>query len=173
MIICGMILAVFALTVFFGAPYVPTHKSDLKKLFEELNLGESDILVDIGSGDGVVLIASEKFGARSIGFEINPFLVAVSKFRLRKSKKAKVFLNNFWRAFPIKKVTVLYTFGHGERIQKMFNLAQLQANSQNSPLKFVSYGFEIPERAASQKIGAHFIYQIKPEKSSQTPKNVI
>ena len=53
--IFGVILAVFLLTVFFGAPYVPTHKKELIKLFEKLKLSKNDILADIGSGDGVVL----------------------------------------------------------------------------------------------------------------------
>jgi len=38
--IFGVILAVFLLTVFFGAPYVPTHKKELIKLFEKLKLSK-------------------------------------------------------------------------------------------------------------------------------------
>ena len=75
--IFGIILAVFLLTVFFGAPYVPTHKKELIKLFEKLKLSKNDILADIGSGDGVVLKTASNFGAKSIGFEINPFLVLI------------------------------------------------------------------------------------------------
>ena len=86
--IIGIIIAAFLLTVLFGAPYVPTHKKDLIKLFESIALSEKDILVDIGSGDGIVLKIASDFGAKSISFEINPFLVLVSKLRLRKSKKS-------------------------------------------------------------------------------------
>jgi hypothetical protein cdivTM_09943 len=84
--IFGVILAVFLLTVFFGAPYVPTHKKELIKLFEKLKLSKNDILADIGSGDGVVLKTASNFSAKSIGFEINPFLVLISRIRLRNSK---------------------------------------------------------------------------------------
>ncbi len=162
--IIGIIIATFLLTVLFGAPYVPTHKKDLIKLFESIALSEKDILVDIGSGDGIVLKITSDFGAKSIGFEINPFLVLVSKLRLRKSKKTEVSLQNFWNAFPVNKITVFYTFGHAERIEKMLNLAQKQADYQNSPLLFISYGFEIKNLKPFKISGAHYIYKIQPKK---------
>ena len=168
----GLVVTIFLLTVFFGAPYVPSHKADLVKLFTKLKLNRKDILVDIGSGDGVVLKIASQFGAQTIGFEINPFLVTISKFRLRKAKNSQVFLRNFWHVLPLEQVSHLYTFGHAERISKMLALAQLQANSQQSPLTFISYGFEIPNLNYSRKIGAHFIYKIQP-KTSQKHKNML
>ncbi len=161
--IIGIIIAAFLLTVLFGAPYVPTHKKDLIKLFKSIALSEKDILVDIGSGDGIVLKIANDFGAKSIGFEINPFLILISKLRLQKSKKSKVSLRNFWNAFPVNKITVFYTFGHAERIEKMLNLAQKQADYQNSPLLFISYGFKIKGLQESKISGAHFIYRIQPK----------
>ena len=91
----GIIIAVFLLTVLFGAPYVPTHKKELIKLFKAINLSKKDTLVDIGSGDGIVLKIASSFNARAIGFEINPFLVLFSKVRLRKCKNVQIYLKNF------------------------------------------------------------------------------
>ena len=162
--IFGVILAVFLLTVFFGAPYVPTHKKELIKLFEKLKLSKNDILADIGSGDGVVLKTASNFSAESIGFEINPFLVLFSKVRLRKCKNVQIYLKNFWTVFPIENITVFYTFGHQERIHKMLNLSQIQANAQKSPLLFISYGFEIKNLKPFKISGAHFVYKISPKK---------
>ena len=82
--IIGIIIAAFLLTIFFGAPYAPTYKSDLFKLFETINLSKEDVLVNIGSGNGVVLKVVNNFNAKAIGFEINPFLVIISKIKLRK-----------------------------------------------------------------------------------------
>ena len=161
--IFGIILAVFLLTVFFGAPYVPTHKKELIKLFKKLKLSKNDILADIGSGDGVVLKTASNFGAKSIGFEINPFLVLISKIRLRNFKNTQIYFQNFWHVFPIEKITIFYTFGHAERIEKMLNLAQIQANHQKTDLLFISYGFEIKNLKAFKISGAHFIYKIQPE----------
>ena len=162
--IIGIIIAAFLLTVLFDAPYVPTHKKDLVKLFESIALSEKDILIDIGSGDGIVLKIASDFCVKSIGFEINPFLVLISKIRLRNSKNTQIYFQNFWHVFPIEKITIFYTFGHSERIEKMLNLAQKQADYQNSPLLFISYGFEIKNLKAFKISGAHFIYKIQPKK---------
>ena len=162
--ILGIIIAAFLLTIFFGAPYVPTHKSDLFKLFETINLSKEDILVDIGSGDGVVLKVANNFNAKAIGFEINPFLVLISKIKLRKQQNCQIYLKNFWRAFPISNITIFYTFGHAERIEKMLKLAQIQANFQKMPLLFISYGFEIKNLKPFRISGAHYIYKIQPKK---------
>ena len=147
--IFGVILAVFLLTVFFGAPYVPTHKKELIKLFEKLKLSKNDILADIGSGDGVVLKTASNFSAESIGFEINPFLVLISKIRLRNSKNTQIYFRNFWHVFPI---------------EKMLKLAQIQANHQKTDLLFISYGFEIKNLKPFKIYGAHFVYKINPKK---------
>jgi hypothetical protein cdivTM_09943 len=160
----GIIIAVFLLTVLFGAPYVPTHKKELIKLFKAINLSKKDTLVDIGSGDGIVLKIASSFNARTIGFEINPFLVLFSKVRLRKCKNIQIYLKNFWTVFPIENITVFYTFGHQERIYKMLNLSQIQANAQKSPLLFISYGFEIKNLKPFKISGAHFVYKISPKK---------
>ena len=128
----GIIIAVFLLTVLFGAPYVPTHKKELIKLFEKLKLLKNDILADIRSGDGVVLKTASNFSTKSIGFEINPFLVLISKIRLRNSKNTQIYFRNFWHTSPIEKITILYTFGYPERIEKILKLAQIQANHQKN-----------------------------------------
>lgn len=162
LIFAGAIVAIFIMTIFFGAPYVPTHAEDLRKTFRKINISKDDILADIGSGDGIVLKIAGEMGAKTIGFEINPILVAVSKFRLRKLKNSEIYLANFWSAFPLKKVTIMHTFGDSVRINAMLELAQKQADAQNSPLKFISYGIEAPNAQPSKKIGAHFIYEILP-----------
>lgn len=93
--IIGIIIAAFLLTIFFGAPYAPTYKSDLFKLFETINLSKEDVLVNIGSGDGVVLKVVNNFNTKAIGFEINPFLVIISKIKLRKYQNYQIYLKNF------------------------------------------------------------------------------
>jgi hypothetical protein cdivTM_09943 len=99
----GIIIAVFLLTVFFGAPYVPTHKKELIKLFEKLKLSKNDILADIGSGDGVVLKTASNFSAKSIGFEINPFLVLISKNKTKKLQKYTNLFSKFLARLPYRK----------------------------------------------------------------------
>ncbi|HEU5187306.1 MAG TPA: hypothetical protein VFT87_02260, partial [Candidatus Saccharimonadales bacterium] len=67
----SIVFICFGLVVFRGAPYVPTHKRAIKKMLQELPLKEGDLMVDVGSGDGVVLKTAAEQGLRAIGYEIN------------------------------------------------------------------------------------------------------
>lgn len=59
------------------APYVPTPQVVVDKMLEMANVGPDDLVYDLGSGDGrVVITAAQKLGARGVGLEIDPELVA-------------------------------------------------------------------------------------------------
>ena len=99
----------FSFNYIFGAPYAPTHKSDLFKLFETINLSKEDALVDISSGDGAVLKVAHNFNAKAISFEINPFLVIISKIKLRKQQNCQIYLKKFLESLPdFKHYRILY-----------------------------------------------------------------
>lgn len=75
-VVIGSILLLFLATALTGAPYVPTQRKELDEAFDVLRpLRAKDTVLDIGSGDGVVLAAAAHRGARAIGYEINPWLV--------------------------------------------------------------------------------------------------
>jgi len=58
------------------APYVPTPQSVLEKLLEAAEIKPGEVVYDLGSGDGRVLItAAKKYRARAVGVEISPKLV--------------------------------------------------------------------------------------------------
>ena len=71
--------ASFLLIVVRGAPYVPTHGRDIEKLFELYRFRGTDVLVDLGSGDGRVLAAAAHRGVRAVGYELNPCLYWYSR----------------------------------------------------------------------------------------------
>jgi hypothetical protein len=52
-------------------------------MLDMANLGPRDLLVDLGSGDGVLVIAAAQRGARARGIEYDPRLVEFSKERAR------------------------------------------------------------------------------------------
>jgi tRNA G46 methylase TrmB len=67
-----VIVLVFCSVIIFGAPYVPTRRRDISTAFDKLyKVGAQDTVLDIGSGDGLVLRAAARRGARAIGYEIN------------------------------------------------------------------------------------------------------
>jgi hypothetical protein len=61
-------------------PYVPTPNDVVERMLQLAGVGPSDYLIDIGSGDGrIVLTAVSKFGARGHGIEIDPRLIERSR----------------------------------------------------------------------------------------------
>ena len=69
------------------APYFPTPTSVVKAMLELGELQPGELLYDLGSGDvRIVIMAAQTFGARAVGFEIDPRLVHQSRARLIKRK---------------------------------------------------------------------------------------
>ena len=66
------------------APYIPTPQIVVEKMLEAGHVKPGDMVYDLGSGDGrVVITAAQKFGARAVGVEILPDLCqkAVEKIK--------------------------------------------------------------------------------------------
>ena len=71
--IIGSLVVLVGISVFFGAPYVPSIRRDVRRLFDtEISLQPHDVVLDIGSGDGLVLREVSRRGAKAIGYEIHP-----------------------------------------------------------------------------------------------------
>jgi predicted RNA methylase len=76
-------------------------------------LKSSDVIYDLGSGDGTALItAARMVGARGVGVEIDPFRVFVSRLRARLngvSRKIKIVRKNFF-AVDVSEATVVFMY---------------------------------------------------------------
>ncbi len=67
-------------------PYVPTPRDVVDKMLQVARVSGSDYLIDLGSGDGrIVITAAGKFGTRGFGVEINPALVSAALENARKA----------------------------------------------------------------------------------------
>ena len=68
------------------APYVPTPQHMVRRMLELADVGEDDIVYDLGSGDGrIVIMAAKEFGARGVGVEIDRDLVKRARFKARQA----------------------------------------------------------------------------------------
>lgn len=163
------VVLLFGFVVFFGAPYVPSKRRELDKVFDELyKLGIDDTVIDIGSGDGVVLRAAARKGARAIGYELNPALVLISRWLSRRYPNVKVFTANMWRVkFPAE-TTVVYVFPVSRDIEKLARKIQMEANRLGGPLSVITYGCAIPHMVALRSLGAHDLYTFTPLHSRKT-----
>ena len=91
----------FALFIVFGAPFVPSPSEKVKRMMKLANPKSGEILYDLGSGDGKILIeAVKQYKVRAIGVEINPVLVWLSSRKIKKlglEDKIKIYQENFFK----------------------------------------------------------------------------
>ncbi len=86
----------FAQPVDMDVPYVTTPQSVSEAMLTIATIGKQDVVIDLGSGDGrIVILAAKKFGARGLGVEIDPKLVEIS---LKNAKQARVAHRTEFRA---------------------------------------------------------------------------
>lgn len=76
-----------------GAPFVPSTKPVAARMIRLAQIKKGNIVYDLGSGDGKLLLLAEKYGAHATGYEINPLLVLWSNLR-----GAHTRWRNFWHA---------------------------------------------------------------------------
>ncbi|XP_041914194.1 ATP synthase subunit C lysine N-methyltransferase isoform X2 [Alosa sapidissima] len=87
-VVGGSLVALYAVAGPFVAPalrkiclpYVPATSVQVENVLKVLRC-RSGSLVDIGSGDGRIVIAAAKKGFRAVGFELNPWLVWYSRYK--------------------------------------------------------------------------------------------
>jgi ubiquinone/menaquinone biosynthesis C-methylase UbiE len=54
-------------------PYVPTPEKVVERMLDIAQVGPNDLVYDLGSGDGrIVIAAAKKHGARGVGIDIDP-----------------------------------------------------------------------------------------------------
>jgi precorrin-6B methylase 2 len=89
--------------------WVPTSDALVDKMLDMAKVTPKDFVMDLGSGDGRTVIAAAKRGARAMGIEYNPDMVALSKENAEKEgvaeraafMKADLFATDFSRATVI------------------------------------------------------------------------
>jgi 16S rRNA A1518/A1519 N6-dimethyltransferase RsmA/KsgA/DIM1 with predicted DNA glycosylase/AP lyase activity len=148
----------FGFVVLFGAPYVPTMKRQVDAAFDLLELSPGQHLLELGCGDGIVLLAAAKRGIRVTGYELNPLLVVVCWLRTRRYRKlVSVRMADFWRADWPKADAVF-----GFILPKLMPKLDSKIVSENrGPLKVVSFAFEIPAKKIIKQQDGVFLYHYK------------
>jgi ubiquinone/menaquinone biosynthesis C-methylase UbiE len=65
----------------YDVPYVPTPHVVVEEMLRLANVKPDDFVMDLGSGDGRILIAAaRKFGARGVGVDLDPDRIAESDY---------------------------------------------------------------------------------------------
>jgi SAM-dependent methyltransferase len=92
--------------------WVPTPQELVNKMLEIAEVTSNDFVIDLGSGDGRTVITAAKIGARGLGVEYNPDMVALSKENAKKegvSDKAEFIQADLFET-DLSKATVITMF---------------------------------------------------------------
>jgi len=155
--LAGLVIVLsFSLVLLVGAPYVPTLTPQVEAALELVNLKPGETLLELGCGDGKVLIAAAQTGLHVVGYELNPFLALVSWLRTRRFKKqVRVVWGNFWtQNWP--PAQGIFTFLHPRFMRRLDNKI---VQSTTNPVKLVSFAFKIPDRAVSREKRGVLLYE--------------
>ena len=111
--------------------------------------------MDLGSGDGRVLLMAKKYGYRAVGYELNPVLVLLSKIRSGKSSRSQIRFKSYW-ASDLSKADMVFVFSAQPYMNRLLNKLE---NELKPGALVVSYAFSFPSRKIDEKFEAFNIYK--------------
>ncbi len=140
-----------------GPFYVPTRTKYVPRIIAMLDIKQGEKMVDLGSGDGRLLIAIAKAGAEAHGYEHNPLLVLKSKQNFKKEGvegKAFVHMSNFWDV-DTSQFDGIVVYG----IPYIMTRLEEKLKRELRPgARVVSYSFPFPNWEPTKKEKAVYLY---------------
>lgn len=102
--------------LFWGAVDVPTPEAKVVKIVKLLGAKPDQAVVDLGAGEGRLLIALAKTGVKAYGYEINPLLVLRAKKKIKQAGlegRAFIYWKSMWNVgLNDFDAVVIYPMGH-------------------------------------------------------------
>lgn len=144
MLAIGLILSVcFGAVLLVGAPYLPTLKKQVQTALELADLKEGDTIIELGCGDGRVLIEAARSGLKSVGYELNPLLFAYAWVRTRRyGDQVRVVYGDFWhKSWP--EADAIYVFLLPRLMEK---LGKKIDKKNKASKKVITFAFKFPGR---------------------------
>ncbi len=115
-------------------PYVQTPPLVVRRMLQMADVTSRDLLWDLGSGDGrIVIAAAKQFGARGVGYEIEPALILESRGLARQAgvaSRAKFMQRDLFElAFVEPSVVTLYLLPEFNMKLRPLLLSQMRPGS--------------------------------------------
>jgi SAM-dependent methyltransferase len=129
------------------APFDPTPQEVVDRMLALGGIKSGDLLYDLGSGDGRVLIAAAKnYRIKAVGFEVDPGLVKLAREKIKQEnleQLVEVRHQDFMAAdLSSASIVTLYLSHDGNQALKPILLRQLQPGA-----RVVSYTFNMGDWA--------------------------
>lgn len=153
----------FYITIFGGGPFVPTPMEAVHKVLKAAQIKKNQYIIDIGAGDGRFLHFAEKnYGAKTLGFERDPFVFFIAKFRQYFfSWKGKIIRTNLFKQ-NFKKADIILCYMLPKTLGRCLPKFRKELKK---GAKIISYSFQIPGLKPAKiipktdKIGRILIYK--------------
>jgi SAM-dependent methyltransferase len=163
-----LLIGCFTFVLLRGAPYLPTLNKQVETALDMVDLKPGDTLLELGCGDGKVLIAAAERGWNVVGYELNPLLALVAWLRTRRyngrSGKVRVVWGDFW-AFDWPEAQGIFVFLLDSYMEKL-NTKIVQdygkyGKYKGKSVKLVSFAFQIPGKLPIAEKDALYLYEYK------------
>jgi len=160
LLVVVVVILCFGFVILFGPPWVPTLTPQAKRALDMIDLKPGDTLLELGSGDGKILLDAASRGWDAVGIELNPILVVISRLRTwRYRKQVKVKWGNLWQTEKWPKAEGIFVFILPKHMPK---LDKKIAEWHTGSIKLVSFAFTIPgKKTIRQHKSGVYLYEYK------------
>jgi ribosomal protein L11 methylase PrmA len=165
-VMAGGIFMIWSVVV--GAGWEPTSRKRVRKMLQMSGAGPSDVVYDLGCGDGRVLVeAAKTYHAKAVGVEADPIRVLFSRMALsiyHVKGQAKVVWGNFFHTNLSEAtiVTVFLSQGTNRRLESKLT-AELRPGTRVVSHVWTFDGWTPELRDADEELSLYVI------KDSSTP----
>ncbi len=153
-----VLLMLVIIIMFRGAPYVPSQKKTVEQMTALADVHLGDRAIDLGSGDGRVVIALAEAGAEAHGYEINPLLVWLGRREIRRAglgDRAFIHWKDFWSVdFSDFDVVTVFGISHIMGFLRRKCKKELKASA-----RVVANSFPFPRWPHTKKVDEVYLYE--------------
>jgi hypothetical protein len=158
-VLSPVFFSLLTMSLFHGAYFAGTGDERLNNILKLAQVKPGQKTIDLGSGDGRVVIALAQAGARAVGVELNPWLVFKSRRLIKQASldhQAAILRQDMWSCdlSPYNLVTV-YGIGY-----IMADLEKKLKTELKPGSKVISVYFKFPNLKPKKTLGEVYLYQL-------------
>jgi SAM-dependent methyltransferase len=158
MVLCVLALVLcFGFVLLFGAPYLPVLRPQMETALDLIDLQPGQTLLELGCGDGKVLVAAAQRGLNVIGYELNPLLALLAWLRTRRYRRqVRVVCGNFWSGDwpPADGIFVFL-------LDRFMVRLDARISGLQRPVRLASFAFQIPGKKPEAVRNGVYLYAYK------------
>lgn len=150
--------------------FAPSEDDAIREALELVNLGKGDRLVDLGSGEGHVLLAAAQGGAEVLGIECDADLAATARAALEEEGLpgevvvGDLFDPAVYGNFDDAERTVLFAYLSPASLQRLTPVVTAWAGC-----RLVTIDFDVPDWSADGRSGAARLYRVPGRRRARQP----